>query len=172
MLIPEGNYVFNVLAMGLCNSGDLFESALNQLLSHLTGVTRIANDILVYGTMQEEHDHNMIAFLETCLQIDLHLNPDKVRTNCAEIPFLGMLLMKGDIKPDPENVEEIKNWSKPRDVKQLQSFLGSVTWLSHFIPDLAKLYKLLQQLTKKDVPFMWKPMYNETFEILKLINYQ
>ena len=28
MLIPEGVYVFNVLAMGLCNAGDLFESAL------------------------------------------------------------------------------------------------------------------------------------------------
>ena len=28
MLTPEGVYVFNVLAMGLCNAGDLFESAL------------------------------------------------------------------------------------------------------------------------------------------------
>ena len=25
---PEGVYVFNILAMGLCNAGDLFESAL------------------------------------------------------------------------------------------------------------------------------------------------
>ena len=39
MLMPEGVYVFNVLVMGLCNSGDLLESVLNQLLSHLTGVT-------------------------------------------------------------------------------------------------------------------------------------
>ena len=28
MLTPEGVYVFNVLAMGLCNAGDLFEIAL------------------------------------------------------------------------------------------------------------------------------------------------
>ena len=102
MLIPEGIYVFIVLAMGLCNSGDLFESVLNQLLSHLTGVSRIVDDIPVYGTMQEEHDHNMLAFLETCLQIDLHLIPEKVRINCAEIPFFGMPLMKDGIKPDPK----------------------------------------------------------------------
>ena len=56
MLMPEGVYVFNVLVMGLDNSADLFESALNQLLSYLTGVTKISDDILVYGTMQEEHD--------------------------------------------------------------------------------------------------------------------
>ena len=87
--------------MGLCKSGDLFESALNQLLSHLIGMARITNDILVYGTLQEEHDCNMIAFLETCLQIDLHLYPEKARINCAEIPFFGTLLMKEGIKPDP-----------------------------------------------------------------------
>ena len=118
---------------------------LSQLLSHLTGVTRIADDILVYGTMQEEHNHNMIAFLETCLQIDLHLNPEKMRINCAEIPFFAMLLMKDGIKPDPK-MEEIKNWPIPQGVKQLQSFLGLVTWLSHFIPDLAKLCKPITYL--------------------------
>ena len=77
VLMPEVVYVVNVLVMGLCNSGDLFESVLNQLLSHLTGMTRIADDILVYGTTEEEHDCNVIAFLETCVQIDLHLNPEK-----------------------------------------------------------------------------------------------
>ena len=52
MLTPEGVYVFNVLAMGLCNAGDLFESALCELLSGLPGVTNIADDILVYGSTQ------------------------------------------------------------------------------------------------------------------------
>ena len=40
MLTPEGVYVFNVLAMGLCNVGDLFESALQDLLSGLPGVKK------------------------------------------------------------------------------------------------------------------------------------
>ena len=64
MLTPEGVYVFNILAMGLCNAGDLFESALHELLSGLPGVTNIADDILVYGSTQEEHDANVIHFLE------------------------------------------------------------------------------------------------------------
>ena len=82
MLTPEGVYVFNVLAMGLCNAGDLFESALHNLLSGLVGVTNIADDIIVFGSTQEEHDANVIRFLERCLEIDLHLNPEKVRINC------------------------------------------------------------------------------------------
>ena len=64
MLTLEGVYVFNVLAMGLCNAGDLFESALCELLSGLPGVANIADDILVYGSTQEEHDANVVCFLE------------------------------------------------------------------------------------------------------------
>ena len=82
MLTPEGVYVFNVLAMGLCNADDLFESALQDLLSGLPDIKNIADDILVFGSTQEEHDANVIRFLERCLEIDLHLNPDKIKINC------------------------------------------------------------------------------------------
>ena len=80
MLTPEGVYVLNILAMGLCNAGDLFESALQDLLSGLPGVKNIADEILVFGSTQEEHGANVIRFLERCLEIDLHLNPDKAKT--------------------------------------------------------------------------------------------
>ena len=79
MLTPEGVYVFNVLAMGLCNAGDLFESALHNLLSGLAGVTNIADDIIVFGLTWKEHDSNVIRFLERCLEINLHLNPQRLR---------------------------------------------------------------------------------------------
>ena len=69
MLTPESVYVFTVLAVGLCNAGDLFESALHDLLSGLAGVTSIADDIVVFGTTQEEHDANVIRFLERCLKL-------------------------------------------------------------------------------------------------------
>ena len=52
--------------MGLCNAGDLFESALCDLLSGLVGITNIADDIIVFGSTQEEHDANVIRFLERC----------------------------------------------------------------------------------------------------------
>ena len=47
MLTPLGVYIFNVLAMGLSNSNDLFESALRELLQGLEGVVNIADDIFV-----------------------------------------------------------------------------------------------------------------------------
>ena len=134
---PEGVYVFNVLAMGLCNAGDLFESALCDLLSGLPGVTNIADDMPIYGSTQEEHDANVICSLECCLEINLHLNPDKVKINCKSVPFFGMILTESGIKPDPKKVEAIHNWLTPKNILELFLFLGSVNYLSQFIPNSA-----------------------------------
>ena len=64
MHTPIGEYVFNVLVMGLSNANDLFESVLGELLKGLDGVVYIANDILVFGSTQAEHNQNVISFLE------------------------------------------------------------------------------------------------------------
>ena len=89
MLTPLGVYVFNVLAMSLSNSNDLFESALRELLKDLEGVVNIADYILVFGSTQQEQDSNMMTFLERCLEVDLKLNLSKIKLNCSEVPFLG-----------------------------------------------------------------------------------
>ena len=167
MLTPEGVYVFNVLAMGLCNAVDLFESALQDLLLGLPGVRNIADDILVFGSTQEEHDANTIRFLERCLEIDLHLNLNKVRINCKSVPFFGMVLTGDGIKPDPKKVEAIKNWPVPQNVTELQSFLGSVNYLSHFITGLSQLHKPLQALIKKNSEYIWTATHDKAFQDLK-----
>ena len=53
MLTPYGIYLHNVLAMGLSNATDIFESCIHQILQSLNGVINIADDVLVYGTDYE-----------------------------------------------------------------------------------------------------------------------
>ena len=167
MLTPEGVYVFNVLAMGLCNAGDLFQSALQDLLSGLPGIKNIADGILVFESTQEEHDANVIRFLERCLEIDLHLNPDKVKINCSSVPFFGMVLTAGGIKQDPKKVETIKKWPVPQNFTELQSFLCSVNYLSHFIPGFSQSHKPLQALVEKNSKYVWTAVHDKAFQNLK-----
>ena len=71
--------MLNVLIMGLYDSNDLFGSALRELLHGLKGMVNIADGILVLGSTQQEHDSNVITFLERCLEVNLKLSLSKIR---------------------------------------------------------------------------------------------
>ena len=49
MLTPVGIHIYNILAMGLSNATNIFESCIRQILEGLSGVINIADDVLVFG---------------------------------------------------------------------------------------------------------------------------
>ena len=55
----------------------------------------------------------------------------------------------------------------PQNVTELQSFLGSVNYLSRFIPGLSQLCKPLQVLIKKNSEYVWTDVHDRVFQELK-----
>ena len=104
MLTPFGIYVYNVLAMGRTNATDLFENCIHEVLQGLNGCTNIADDVLVYGATYDEFKTNVLAFLNCCVQEDMHLNPDKVKIDCHKVPFSRNVLSKDGLSPDNTKV--------------------------------------------------------------------
>ena len=168
MLTPFGIYVYNVLAMGLSNATDLFETCIQEILQGLNGCTNIANDVLVFGATYDEFKTNILAFLDRCVQEDMHLNPDKVKIDWQEVPFFGNTLSKEGLSPDNKKVELIQQWPTPANHKELQSFLGTVNYLSCFLAFLSDLRAPLQSLLKKDAEFTWTPIHQHAFDQIKL----
>ena len=154
MLTPVGIYLYNVLAMGLSNATDIFESCVHQILEGLNGVINIADDVLVYGTDYKSFKKNVIGFLDHCVEKDLHLNPDKIHINVPNVPFLGQVLTSKGLQPDLHKVDVIQQWPTPTCVLELQSFLGSVKYLCKFIPFLSDLRQPLQELLKLSNEFV------------------
>ena len=168
MLTPFGIYVYNVLAMGLSKAMDVFETCIHEVLQGLNRCMNIADDILVYGSMYEEFKTNVLAFLDCCVQEDMHLNPDKVKLDCPEVPFFGNVLSKDGLSPDTKKVELIQQWPMPTNQMELQSFLGTVNYLSCFLAFLSDLCVLLQALLKKGMEFVWTTVHQHAFDQIKL----
>ena len=168
MLTPFGIYVYNVLAMGLSNATDLFETCIREVLQGLNGCINIADYVLMYGSTYDEFKTNVLAFLDCCIQKDMHLNPDKVKIDCHEVPFFGNILSKDGLSPDTRKVELIQQWPTPTNHKELQSFLGTVNYLSRFLAFLSDLRAPLQSLLKKDTEFVWTPVHQHAFDQIKL----
>ena len=53
------------------------------------------------------------------------------------------------------------------NLTELTSFLGSVNYLSRFIPELSALWQLLQSLVKENTEYIWLPQHTDAFEKIK-----
>ena len=56
---------------------------------------------------------------------------------------------------------------KPTCLKDLQTFLGIVQYLSKFSPRIAEIAEPLRDLTKKHAPYVWGPEHNQAFNSIK-----
>ena len=113
MLTPFGIYVYNVLAMQLSNATDLFETCIREILDGLSGVTSIADDVLVFGRTESEFKTNATSFLDGCVDHDIHLNPNKIQINCEAVPFFRNTLSQDGLSPDLNKVRLIQEWPTP-----------------------------------------------------------
>ena len=115
----------------------------------------------------DKFKENVINFLDICIEHDLHLNPEKIRINVDSVPFFWTDTDERCLQMDANKWQVIQNWPQPKSVKELQSFLGSVNYLSKFIPHLSSFRKPLQDLLKSSNDFVWLKVHDEAFKTLK-----
>ncbi|KAK1648895.1 hypothetical protein QYE76_066700 [Lolium multiflorum] len=71
------------------------------------------------------------------------------------------------IEVDPAKIEAIESWPQPKTVTQVRSFLGLAGFYRRFVKDFGSIAAPLNELTKKDVPFVWGDAQQDAFMILK-----
>jgi Reverse transcriptase (RNA-dependent DNA polymerase). len=123
------------------------------------------DDIIVFGNTIEEHNENLIKLLERLRKLGLKLQPDKCEYLRPELEYLGHLITKDGVKPNPAKINTVKNFKNPLNVTQVQSFLGLAGYYRKFIKNFSAIDK---PLTQKETPFVWNKKCQDTF--VKLIN--
>ena len=90
--------------MGLSLASDVFEQIIRDITKDLSGVLNTADDLLVYGSTIEEHNNNLKALLDRCRDVNLTLNPKKLRFKSDNVPFFGNIVTSKGIKPGPKKL--------------------------------------------------------------------
>ena len=98
----------------------------------------------------------------------MHLNPDKVKIDCHKVSFFRNVFSKEGLSPDNTKVQFIKDWPMPTNHKELQSFLGTINYLSRFLAFLSDLRVPVQALLKKGTEFVWMSVHQHAFDQIKL----
>lgn len=95
------------------------------------------------------------------------LKLEKCKFFQAQITFLGFVVDKNGIHPNPAKIEKIKSMPAPVDKSQLRSLLGSLNYYQRFVPAMKKLRAPLDDLLKNDTPFQWSKDCQKSFEFFK-----
>ena len=59
------------------------------------------------------------------------------------------------VSVDPEKVEVVKSWHRPKSVFEIRSFLGLAGYCRRFMEDFSRLVAPMTRLTRKEVKFKW-----------------
>jgi len=73
-----------------------------------------------------------------------------------EVEFLGVIISPKGVEMQKEKVEGVLNWPVPRNVKEVQKFLGLANYYRRFIKDFAKIAAPLHVLVRKEQKWKWK----------------
>ena len=64
MALDIGCFQWKRLPMGTIVMSDVFQKKLDSIHIGLPGVTGIADNMIIYGTTKDEHDQNLLRFLQ------------------------------------------------------------------------------------------------------------
>ena len=109
----------------------------------------------------------MRKVFEKCRRFGISLNPKKTLFGLQEGKLLGHIISEDGIKIDPKRIEAILQISHPRNIKELQSFIGKINFLRRFIPNLAELLRNIKNMLKKEQGVKWTLEAKTSFELVK-----
>ncbi|PAA64530.1 hypothetical protein BOX15_Mlig015521g3 [Macrostomum lignano] len=167
MSTPFGNYQYNRLVFGIKTAPSIFQRYISEVIQGINGSIAYIDDVLIGGKDEDELLSREEEVLQRLEAEGLRVNKEKCQRNQSRIRFLGHILDNGNIYPDEEKVRAIKDMEAPKNLAELESFLGLVAFCSRFIQNLGDLTAPLMQLKQKNVPFEWGPKQSKALENLK-----
>jgi hypothetical protein len=147
IITPFGTYLPTRSPFGLKTSPSAFCCALSHVLGDLPWVSSYMDDILIGSSTHEEMTFRLKIVFKRLHDFNLKIQISKTKLYRTELKMLGIIFSRNGKKIDPEKVSLIKNFPPIRTLKNLQSFLGMVAYLSPFIPHYStSLYPIFERL--------------------------
>jgi len=166
----EGSFEPTVMFFGLTNSPAMFQAMMNDLLRDLVVEEKVMvfiDDVMVATGIEEGHDEIVEEMLRRLEENDLFVKPEKYMWKVREVGFLGVIIGEDGVKMEKENLQGVVEWPVPKNVKDVQKFLGLANYYRQFVKDFAKIVKPLHEMMRKENKWSWGERQQKAFKELK-----
>jgi len=166
-----GTYVSNVVQQGDCNAPATFQRLMTSVFRNAIGryLHVYLDDIFVYTDSIEEHERCLKFVFDRLRQNHLYLKWDKCNLYAKTMDCLGHTIDERGIHPDTDKLGRIRDWRTPRNYNDVQQFISLVNYVANFLPNISMYTAPLQGMTQNGAPFLWKPMHQRCFDMIKQV---
>jgi len=159
----KGLFQFNRLPYGISSAPGIFQRVMDSLLADIPGVVVYMDDILVTGPTESDHLAALEEVLSRMEKAGLRLKKKKCQFMVPSVTYLGYIVDSEGLHPTPEKIRAITEVPSPRNVTELKSYLGLLSYYSRFLPNISTILAPLYQLLRHDAPWHWKAKQQAAF---------
>ena len=105
------------------------------------------DDILIYSDNKEDHQKHIWEVLHHLRKHGLYAKPEKCELHSESVEYLGYCLAPSELTMAQNKIQTICDWPEPRQVKDIQSFLGFANFYHQFIYNYSNIVVPLTRLT-------------------------
>ncbi|KZZ93079.1 Ribonuclease H-like protein [Ascosphaera apis ARSEF 7405] len=146
LVSPRGQETMLVAPMGFKNSVAHVQRQIDhELRPHADYARAYVDDTVVFSNTFEDHCRHINDVLATFQRLRASLNPAKSYVGFPSISLLGKKVDGFGLSTPEDKVAALLALTFPKNVKELETYIGMTQWLRHFIPYYASIIQPLQQ---------------------------
>lgn len=144
----KGLFRYKRFMFGISAAPEIFQKTLEKMLLPCDGTVNFIDDILVFGSSEEEHDQRLEFTQNLLRENNVLLNTGKCIFKASNVTFLGHTLSPDGVESLESYISVIKTFRTPATVEELHSFLGLISLIGKWIPNLATHTEPLRKLLR------------------------
>ena len=152
---PLGLYKYNRMPFGISSAPAIFQRLIDQILRDIPNCIAYLDDLLITGPTDEEHLHTLDQVFAKLADYGFTCNPEKCLFFQDSISYLGFRISKHGQAPDPSRIEAITRMPSPKNIKELEAFIGKINYYGRLISNFSSKCKVLNHLRKTNVRWNW-----------------
>jgi hypothetical protein len=99
----------------------------------------------------------------------MQVNPEKCKWFQSAVTYLGFLITREGIKPQPKKIQGILNMQCPTTQKAVRHIMGMDNFYRDLFPKRAETFAPLTDLCRQKKKFIWESQQEEAFQKMKSI---
>lgn len=167
----RGLYQFIRMPFGYRNGPAVFQRVMQGILAPFLWVFALVyiDDIVIFSLTFEDHLLHIDQVLGAIAAAKVTLSPAKCHFGYQSLILLGQKVSRLGMSTHHEKVKAILDLEEPRNVKELQVFLGMMVYFSNYVPFYAWMAHPLFQLLKKENHWSWNSEHQHAFQLCKAV---